>query len=192
MLAPCNVTLVDPVAAPFPFRITLIMPASSDSPWLKLPYLPPVVRVTCRVPATPCPVWHRTDVSASHVVRSHILLPSLVMPEYDVSPRFDPCTLKLADPVAAQLVRLDKLTMLSSTENPRLKLPPRRPVVMTTRWLPIAMCCSWHRSDVSDSQDVRSDAVTPILVEAVYAASPRLAPCRVTLDEPVPARFALR
>ena len=90
MLAPCSVTLADPVAAPFPFRITLIVPASSDTPWLKLPYLPPVVSVTRRLPCTPCPVWHRIDVSASHVVRSHAVLPTLAHPEYEVSPRFEP------------------------------------------------------------------------------------------------------
>jgi hypothetical protein len=55
-------------------------------------------------------------VSASHVVRSHAVLPTLVEPVYVVSPRLDPCTVMLVDPVAARLLRLGTLTMLSSTE----------------------------------------------------------------------------
>ena len=61
-----------------------------------------------------------------------------------------------------------------------------------TRWLPVVLCPSWHRSDVSDCQAVRSHAVIPDLMERVCAASPRLAPCMVTLLDPVPPRFDLR
>jgi hypothetical protein len=64
--------------------------------------------------------------------------------------------------------------------------------VTDARWLPIVLCPSWHRSDVSDCQAVRSHDVTPNLMERVCAASPRLAPCTVTLLDPVPPRFALR
>jgi hypothetical protein len=44
---------------------------------------------------------------------------------------------------------------------------------------------------VSDPHVVRSDADTPTLNDAEYDASPRLAPCTVTLDAPVPARLLL-
>jgi hypothetical protein len=64
--------------------------------------------------------------------------------------------------------------------------------VTDARWLPIVLCPSWHRSDVSDCQAVRSHVVKPNLMERVCAASPRLAPCTVTLLDPVPPRFALR
>ena len=116
MLAPCTVTLVDPVAALLALRMTLSMPTSKDSPALTLPYLTPALIPTCRLPITPCPIWHRMDVSASHVVRSHAVLPTLVEAVYVVSPRPDPCTVTLDDPVAARLLRLDTLTMLSSAE----------------------------------------------------------------------------
>ena len=78
MLAPCTVTLTDPVAALLTLRMTLSMPASKDNTALTLPYLAPALIPTCRLPITPCPTWHRIDVSASHVVRSHAVLPTLV------------------------------------------------------------------------------------------------------------------
>jgi hypothetical protein len=43
-------------------------------------------------------------------------LPTLVEAVYVVSPRLDPCTVTLDDPVAARLLRLDTLAMLSSAE----------------------------------------------------------------------------
>ena len=116
MLAPCTVTLADPVAALFVLRMTLSMPTSKDTTTLTLPYRTPALIPTCRLPITPCPTWHRIDVSASHVVRSHAVLPTLVEPVYVVSPRLDPYTVTLVDPVAARLLRLGTLTMLSSTE----------------------------------------------------------------------------
>ena len=116
MLAPCTVTLADPVAALLALRITLSMPTSKDNTKLTLPCLTPALIPTCRLPITPCPTWHRMDVSASHVVRSHAVLPTLVEAVYVVSPRLDPCTVTLDDPVAARLLRLDTLTMLSSAE----------------------------------------------------------------------------
>ncbi len=116
MLAPCTVTLADPVAALFVLRMTLTMPTSKDTTTLTLPYRTPALIPTCRLPSTPCPAWHRIDVSASHVVRSHAVLPTLVEPVYVVSPRLDPCTVTLSDPVAARLLRLGTLTMLSSAE----------------------------------------------------------------------------
>ena len=116
MLAPCTVTLADPVAAAFALRNTLSMPASNDRPWLTLPYLAPALIPTSRLPIAPCPTWHRTDVSASHVVRSHPVRPTLVAAVYVVDPRPDPCTVTLHDPVITPLLRRDTLTMLSSTE----------------------------------------------------------------------------
>ena len=45
---------------------------------------------------------------------------------------------------------------------------------------------------MSDPHVVRSDADTPTLNDAEYDASPRLAPCTVTLEDPVPALFFRR
>ena len=114
--APCTVTLADPVAALLALRMTLSMPTSKDNTALTLPYLTPALIPTCRLPITPCPTWHRIDVSASHVVRSHAVLPTLVEAVYVVSPTLDPCTVTLDDPVAARLLRLVTLAMPSSAE----------------------------------------------------------------------------
>ena len=46
-----------------------------------------------------------------------------------------------------------------------------------------------HLTDVSDSHSVPSQPVCPSLAIAVYATSPRLAPCTVTDADPVPARL---
>jgi hypothetical protein len=126
MLAPCTVTEADPVPPLLPLRIALSIPASKDTPTLTLPCLAPALTTTCRLPITPCPTWHRTDVSASHVVRSHAVLPTPIDPVYVASPRLDPCTVTLDDPVAARLLRLDPLTILTSTEYPSVTLPPPR------------------------------------------------------------------
>jgi hypothetical protein len=96
--------------------VALTMLASCDIPALMLPCLAPALIATRRVPITPCPAWHRIDVSASHVVRSHPVSPSLVHPVYAAGPSPDPCTVTLDDPVAGRFVRLGPLAMLTSTE----------------------------------------------------------------------------
>jgi len=189
MFAPCTVTLADPVAPRFALRITLKLLASNDPPWLKLPYLTPAVNVASRLPITPCPAWHRSDVSASHVVRSHAVRPRLADPVYAVRPRLDPCTVTLVDPLAAQLLRLDALAIVTSTEKPLDMLPARRPAVIDTLWLPIEESASWHRNEVSDSHVVRSHVVPPSLEIAVNVVSPKLLPWSVTLVDPLPALF---
>ena len=116
MLAPCSVTLADPVTAMLALPIALTMLASCDIPALTLPCLTPMLILSCRVPITPCPAWHRIAVSASHVVRSHPVLPNLVDAVCAPSPSPDPCTVTLDDPVAARFVRLAPLPMPSSAE----------------------------------------------------------------------------
>jgi hypothetical protein len=116
MLPPCTVTLADPVATTFTPRNTLSMPDSNDRPWLTLPCLAPALIPTRRLPVAPCPTWHRTDVSASHVVRSHPVRPTLIAAVYVVRPRLDPCTVTLDDPVSAPFVRLRRLAIPCCTE----------------------------------------------------------------------------
>jgi hypothetical protein len=189
-LAPCSVTLADPVAAMLALLVALTMLASCDIPALMLPCLAPALIATRRVPITSCPAWHRIDVSASHVVRSHPVSPSLVHPVYAAGPSPDPCTVTLDDPVAAPFVRRATLATSGSNDNPALTLPTRWPVVSETRWLPPTLSPPRHRTDVSDSQDVCSHALTPDLTHGVCDVCPKPAPCTVTLADPLPARFA--
>ena len=70
-LAPCMVTLEDPVEAAFLLRATLTPAPSNEKPSETLPTFNAALRSVFRLPKTPCPDWHRIDVSDSHVVRSH-------------------------------------------------------------------------------------------------------------------------
>ena len=97
----------------------------------------------------------------------------------------------LADPVAARFVCLATLSIATSTENDSVTLPSRCPEVTETRDVPSTIWLVWHRVDVSDSQLVRSHAVWPILNDDVYVAEPMLAPCTVTLTDPVAALLVL-
>jgi hypothetical protein len=78
MLAPCTVSDMDPVPSTLLRRITLSPGKSTDQPWLRLPPRSPVVITARRVPLTPCPTRHRTDVSDSHSVASHPVCPCRV------------------------------------------------------------------------------------------------------------------
>ena len=77
----------------------------------------------------------------------------------------------------------------ASADHAWLALPDRSPAVITTRRVPRAPCPTMHRTDVSDSHSVPSHPVCPSRAIAVYATSPRLAPCTVTDADPVPARL---
>jgi hypothetical protein len=141
------------------------------------------------LPNTLCALWHRTDVSDSHVDRSHVVCPVAPKAVYATSPMLAPCTVTLADPVEAPLVLRMTLSTPTSIDRPELTLPYLTPTLIPTSWLPVTPRPTWHRRDVSASHVVRSHAVLPTRIEAVYVVSPRLDPCTVTLDDPVAARL---
>ena len=64
-------------------------------------------------------------------------------------------------------------------------------MVSESRWLPSTLSPTLHRTDVSDSQDVCSHALIPVLSDCEYDLSPKLAPCTVIRVEPVAAPFFL-
>ena len=109
---------------------------------------------------------------------------------YVARPKLAPCTVTLADPVAAAFARSITLRPAVSTEYAADTLPSCCPVVTETRKVPFTICDAWHRVDVSDSHVVRSHAVWPILIDSVYVAEPMFAPCTVTLADPVDRPFA--
>jgi len=111
--SPCTVTEADPVPALFSRRVTLIDPRSTENACDMLPDRCPVVTVTRRVPAAPCPVKHLTDVSDSHSVPSHPVCPDRIMAVNATSPRLDPCTVTEADPVPALFSR--RITLIDDT-----------------------------------------------------------------------------
>ena len=92
-----------------------------------------------KVPFTIWPVWHRVDVSDSHVVRSHAVWPILIDPVYVASPMPEPCTVTLADPVEARFDWRDTLSTATSTESTCVTLPSPRPVVNDNRKVPFTI-----------------------------------------------------
>jgi hypothetical protein len=79
MLAPCNVTLKDPVAAPFLRNSTLTPFKPNDKLLVMLPTRPPAVINTARLLVT---IWrerHRVEESDSHMLRSQADIPILTL-----------------------------------------------------------------------------------------------------------------
>ena len=130
-------------------------------------------------------------MSDSHVDRSHADTLSLKADVNAADPKPPPCTVILADPVAAVFVRRTALLVSESKEKPWVLLPTVCDVTDIWR-LPITPSPVRHRADVSDSHAVLSHAVRPTRVPTVYVAYPKLNPCTVTLAEPVDAAFRLR
>ena len=149
----------------------------------------PAVTERRLVPISPCPVRHRTDESDSHDVSSHPEWPKRIPPEYEPRPRFIPLTVKLDDPLVALFALRTKLRALPSMEYPPLRLPNLSPTLIQALTLATVPCPPWHRNDVSDSHAVRSHDDGPNRTVPVDETSPKLAPSRVTLVDPLAPWF---
>ena len=134
---------------------------SADHAILKLPPRSPAVITTRRVPDTPCPTRHLTDVSDSHSVPSHPVAPCRLRPVYAASPMLLPCTVTDPDPVPARFTRRVTLSAPRSAVHACVMVPTRSPDVITTRRVPTAPCPARHLTDVSDSHAVPSHPVRP-------------------------------
>ena len=132
--------LPDPVPAAFARRSPLKAPASPENAVLTLPTLTPLVTCIRKLRITPCPPWHRTDVSDSHPVCSHPVLIIRTRPVYPASPTLEPCTVKLTDPVAARFLLIMLLNPLAAIDSPAVTLPARSPTVIAKRRVPIKPC----------------------------------------------------
>ncbi len=75
-------------------------------------------------------------VSASHVVRSHAVIPDRKAEVNVPRPKLEPATVMLIDAVAAALARCAVLKILRSKEKPKVKLAEVNPEVKETRRLP--------------------------------------------------------
>jgi hypothetical protein len=110
--------------------------ASVLNPRERLPTRKPLVIDIRTLPLKPCPDWHRKDVSASHVVRSQPVWPTITDDVCVPVPRLAPCIVMLVEPLAALFVLLMMLAVAMSTLCALLTLPTRPPVVSSTRRLP--------------------------------------------------------
>ena len=110
-LAPCMVTLLAPVPPRFDLLAVLVELASIEKDCVTLPADRPAVSIARMLPTSPRPVLHRMDVSDSHVDRSHAVCESLAADVYVASPMLPPCSVPLAEPVAALFVPDDTLNV---------------------------------------------------------------------------------
>ena len=93
----------------------------------------PAVTDVCLLPATPCPIWHCTDESDSHLLLSHALWPCLEPNENNASPKPEPCNVTTDDPVVGTLLRAPTLSRPDSSEKLALKLLTRNPADISAR-----------------------------------------------------------
>ena len=106
-LPPSTLTLAEPVDALLARIIRLASPACTDKAVLALPTPPtPTVIDKGRLEPSEDPTTHTTDVSESHLVRSHFECPTLAAPVNAASPAPTPHTVTLVDPVAPVFVAL--------------------------------------------------------------------------------------
>jgi hypothetical protein len=76
-----------------------------------------------------------------------------------------------------------------SIDHASVTVPTRSPAVNIIRRVPRTPWLVRHRTDDSDHHSDASHAVSMTRMASVYVVSPKLVPCRVTLADPVPARF---
>ena len=88
--------------------------ASVLNPCERLPTRSPLVIDIRTLPLKPCPDWHRKDVSASHVVRSQPVWPTITVDVCVPVPRLAPCIVMLAEPLAAPFVLRKTLAIPTS------------------------------------------------------------------------------
>ena len=185
--APCTVMLADPVPAALARRIPLPSALPEEKASLLLPSLLPSDTVSRRLPIPAAAARHVTDVADTHPLCSMAVHPVRARALWERSPRFPPCSVKLADPEPATFARPARLTPPRSADRLALRLPCRCKAVTMAALLPAAPCTAWHRSDVSDSHDVAWQADPAIRTTAVGSYRPRLDPRTVRLADPVPA-----
>ena len=175
-----------------PLAATLADPRSTEWLALELPCLWTTVIIRPLLLVAPCIIWHRIDVSDSHVVLSHAEASALIPELGRYRPALDPCTVRLVDPEAAALARETQLASPTSPENPVEALAPRAPDDTTSFRLRSSAPPPRQLSAESDTHLVCSQAVCPALAPTEKEPRPVPLPSTVTLTEPLPAMLETR
>jgi hypothetical protein len=169
-----------------------MLATSTEYTALRLPERSPAVITTRRMPRGPAlKIKHLTDVSDCHAVAWHLVPPTRAIPVKSTWPRLDPWIVTDPEPVPGPLLRRITLNIARSIVYAFEMLPPRSATVSTTRRVPLAPWPTKHHNEVSECHFVFSHPVLSnraLLEKRVY---PMLAPCTVTEDVPVLARFVL-
>ena len=188
-LAPCTVTLADPVAPRFARLVALVREDSDENASEALPARPPMLATNSRLPTTPCPPAHRIDVSDSQLVLSHAVWPGRTPPLYPPCPRPPPCTVTLDDPVPAAFTRLCTLIESRSADIGCVTVPTCTSTVTVLRRVPITLLATRDSTLESEIHSVDSQPVCPILDASDKTVMPKFRPPTVMLVDPVDAQL---
>ena len=188
-LAPCTVTLADPVAPLFTRLIALADEDSDENAIDTLPTRSPTVADTRRLLVLPRPFPHRTAVSDSHRVCSHALCPRRTAPLYPLSPRPSPYKVTLEEPVPAALALTWTLIESTSADTNSVAVPIRTPAVILDLYVKPVMLGARHLALVSETHSVDSHPVAPALDTSDKSINPIFKPEMVMLTDPVDAKL---
>ena len=192
-LCPITVTLTDPVAARLDLLAELATAPSAEIATDTVPTCPPTLADTRTLMCTMLLALQTTDVSASHIVQSHTVLPCRTPALIPKLPYPAPCNVIRADPVPAVFAPLVTLMACTAIDSPLVSVPDLPPAVITVRpLLSLVDSAARHAIAVSDSQDDSSHAVSIPRARALDSKSPRPAPCKVTLADPDAATLLTR
>jgi hypothetical protein len=167
-LAPCKVKLALPVPAKFARLDALIIGVSTLNR-LVIVAMSPMVRETLALAMTAVEAWHCSAESDCHRVISQIVTDKRAMPEYRITPKFCPTSVRVSDPVVGLFPvtfsarsRANATMLARSVVTARVRVPVRAPAVKVT------LCCdilsespTLHMIIVSDVHSVASNAVNP-------------------------------
>ncbi len=159
-LLPITVTLTDPVAAKLILLAELATGPSADIAAVTVPTRPPILADTRTLVCAMLLALQTTDVSASHVVKSHTVQPCRTPALMPNRPCPAPCIVIRAEPVPAVFAPLVALTPCVATDSPLVSVPDLPPAVSTVRpLLSLVDPAARHAIAVSDSHVDRSHAV---------------------------------
>ena len=170
-------------------RNALITGASSDEAQETLEAETPVVKVVRILDENQALPRHSKQDTDTHSVASHLDTPSLSTEVSDCCPTFAPSTVRLNDPVAAELRDKIKLTNPSSADTAEVAVPPLEPMLILSQreWLlPRPPKASRH---VSAIQKDPSLAVRPTRTLPHAFHSPKPVPNTLTIADPVDTAF---
>ena len=189
MLAPCRVTLTEPVAALLLGSAPLTTPVSSGSTAQMLPSTAPAVTDTRPFLLDPCEAEQSVEVCDAQAVASQALWPNRPDVVWTKSALLAPSTWTCSgiDPAATRFASGARPSPTLSTVQPDETLPVIASVVKASSLLPASPCPVLHASDESELHVVPSQAVAPARTEGLASNSPTPCPSTVTRVEPVAA-----
>ncbi len=155
-----------------------------------IPYQPPpvptteaTVTITLPRPVPPADL-HTAAVDENHTVVTQTVSPTCAVGERELTPKFIPRTVGVADPEVGPFGRASLVSMGASNEKAAAKVPSTRwMATMTARRLP-APIAEVHANAVFDVHDVVTQTVPPICAVGVKEPTPKLIPENVSVADP--------